>query len=162
MGRYGIRLVKVNGFSSHFNVHYPVSTGHTGEIPLVIRLNAGLNRCVDGVGQTGNLKETAALLRTIPGRHLQRILNLLSRGLYDTSHIPIREHGQGVVIGNVSRLNNASDSASIAEPDISTQLRTVSICRQISQIRLSVSDNTIPRGRIIDCQLIWRGTQNCL
>ena len=59
MGRYGIRLVKVNGFSSHFNVHYPVSTGHTGEIPLVIRLNAGLNRCVDGVGQTGNLKETA-------------------------------------------------------------------------------------------------------
>ena len=121
-----------------------------------------LNRCVDGVGQTGNLKETAALLRTIPGRHLQRILNLLSRGLYDTSHIPIRKHSQGVVIGNVARLNNTSDSASVAEPDISTQLRAVSICCQISQIRLSVSDNTIPRGRIIDCQLIWRGTQNCL
>ena len=154
MGCDRVNSVQIKRFSINEEIRHTVSAVHFYKIPLIIHLYAGWYGWIDPICKTGNLQESSAFLRVIPGSHFKSIPDLAACGLHNTPHVTVRKYGKCIIICNVSCLDIGPDSASVAKSYIGSQNHAVCIGSQISQIRLGVPDRPLSGCRIQSRQII--------
>ncbi len=153
MGRQRVGLLRVNGRAVYQHILYPALTLHLHELLLVVQHHAGGDAGIDCVGEPGHLQEPSVLLRRHPRAHLQRVQDVLARGLHHARLVSEGMHVDDLLIGDVSGGNVRAYAAAVDKRHVRVQHHTVCVGAQVAQIGLRAPHRALPRNRVLGGQL---------
>ncbi|SCJ02825.1 Uncharacterised protein [uncultured Flavonifractor sp.] len=153
MGGQRVGLGGVNGLAVHLHVLYPALAVHLHELLLVVEHHRGGNRGVDGIGQAGDLQEPAVLLRRHTRAHLQRVQNVLARGLHHAGLVAEGMHVDDLLIGDLPRGDVGPHAPAVDKGHVGVQHHPVGVRAQVAQIGLGAAHRALPGGRVLGGQV---------
>ncbi len=114
--------------------------GNLHKSALIIEPDRAFHIRIDRIAHAGYICEAPVLVRIAHRTDLQHIQNLLSGHLRLADHVAIRHDCHRLAVGNVTRLDERTQSAAVEQRYICIQNAAVGIRAEISDIRLSVAD----------------------
>jgi len=153
VGGQRVGLGGVNGLAVHLHVLYPALAVHLHELLLVVEHHRGGNRGVDGIGQAGDLQEPAVLLRRHTRAHLQRVQNVLARGLHHAGLVAEGMHVDDLLIGDLPRGDVGPHAPAVDKGHVGVQHHPVGVRAQVAQIGLGAAYRALPGGRVLGGQV---------